>query len=76
MIQKISKSQFKPRALEYFRKIQDTGQELIITERGKPVLKISAYVKDPSRLLKSLRKTVVRFDDPLEPTGEKWDALP
>ncbi len=75
MTQKVSKSQFKPHALEYFRKIQETGQELIITDRGKPVLKISAYVKNATLLLKSLRKTVVRFDDPLEPTGEKWEVL-
>ena len=37
----ISKSQFKPKALKYFRDIQESGQELIITDHAKPVLKIS-----------------------------------
>jgi len=34
----ISKSQFMPRALYYFREIEKTGNELIISDRGKPVL--------------------------------------
>ena len=75
MIQKVSKSQFKPHALEYFRKIQDTGQELVITDHGKPVLKISAYAPDPAAALKALRNTVVRFVDPEKPADESWAAL-
>jgi antitoxin (DNA-binding transcriptional repressor) of toxin-antitoxin stability system len=71
----VSKSRFKPRALEYFRKIQETGEELILTDHGKPVLRISAYKADPAAALKSLRNSVVRFTDPLKPTGEKWNAL-
>src|SRR5688572_10335545 len=43
MENKVSKSKFKPRALEYFRQIQFTGKEMIITERGQPVLKIMPF---------------------------------
>jgi len=75
MVQTVSKSKFKPRALEYFRKIQETGEELVLTDHGKPVLKISAFKPDPAAALKSLRNTVVRFTDPLQPTGEVWEAL-
>ena len=75
MVQTVSKSKFKPRALEYFRKIQETGEELVLTDHGKPVLKITAFKPDPAAALKSLRNTVVRFTDPLQPTGEVWEAL-
>jgi prevent-host-death family protein len=75
MVQTVSKSKFKPRALEYFRRVQETGEELVLTDHGKPVLKIVAFKADPEAALKSLRKTVVRFTDPLRPTGEPWDAL-
>lgn len=75
MVQTLSKSKFKPRALEYFRKIQETGEELVLTDRGKPVLKIIAFKADPAASLKSLRNTVVRFTDPLRPTDETWEAL-
>ena len=75
MVQTVSKSKFKPRALEYFRKVQETGEELVLTDHGKPVLKIVAFKPDPEAALKSLRKTVVRFTDPLRPTDEPWNAL-
>lgn len=75
MVRTVSKSKFKPRALEYFRKVQETGEELVLTDHGKPVLKITAFKPDPDATLKSLRQTVVRFTDPLRPTGEDWEAL-
>lgn len=72
----VSKSQFKPKALAFFRKVQETGQELVITEHGKPVLKIVPYVEDPEAALHALRGTVVAYRDPLEPVGEEdWEAL-
>jgi antitoxin (DNA-binding transcriptional repressor) of toxin-antitoxin stability system len=72
----ISKSQFKPRALQYFREIEKTGQELIISDRGKPVLKIVPYTENPADALKSLRNTVVKYEDPTGPVGlEDWEAL-
>jgi prevent-host-death family protein len=51
MEQMISKSKFKPRALHYFREIEKTGKELIICNRGKPVLKIVPYAEDPEKAL-------------------------
>jgi antitoxin (DNA-binding transcriptional repressor) of toxin-antitoxin stability system len=72
----ISKSQFKPRALYYFREIEKTGKELVISDHGKPVLKIVPYVENPEEALKVLRDTVLKYDDPTEPVGlEDWDAL-
>jgi antitoxin (DNA-binding transcriptional repressor) of toxin-antitoxin stability system len=76
MEQIISKSQFKPRALQYFREIEKTGKELVISDRGKPVLKIVPYVEDPEEALKALRNTVIKYEDPTEPVGlEDWKAL-
>ena len=43
MEEMVSKSKFKPRALKYFRQVEKTGKELIISDRGKPVLKIVPY---------------------------------
>ena len=76
MEQMISKSKFKPRALHYFREIERTGRELIICDRGKPVLKIVPYVENSDEALKALRNTVIKYDDPTEPVGlEDWEAL-
>ena len=72
----ISKSKFKPHALELFREIEKTGQELIITDHGKPVLKITPYAEDPEALLKHLRHTVLKYIQPTEPLpAQDWDTL-
>ena len=76
MDQFVAKSIFKARALEYFREVESTGRELIITDHGKPVLKIVPYAHDPVAALESLRGSVLRYTDALEPVGlEDWDAL-
>ena len=76
MQQQVSKSSFKARALEYFRQVERTGKELVITDRGKPVLKVTPYTRDPGEALKALRGSVIRYDDPTEPVGtEDWEAL-
>ena len=65
----ISKSQFMPRALYYFREIEKTGNELIISDRGKPVLKIVPYIENSPAALKTLRNTVLKYEDPTKPVG-------
>ncbi len=71
----ISKSKFKPKALQYFRQVQESGQELIITDHSKPVLKIVPY-REELTSLESLRNTVLKYDNPTGPVGEdEWDAL-
>ncbi len=76
MTNAVSKSRFKARALEYFRQVERTGNELIITDRGKPVLKLVPYREDPGDALRALRDTVVRYEAPTEPVGEEdWESL-
>ncbi|PYR98748.1 MAG: hypothetical protein DMG16_20150 [Acidobacteria bacterium] len=39
----ISKSRFKSHALEYFQQVEQSRKRLIITHRGKPVLKVVPF---------------------------------
>lgn len=76
MRQSVSKSQFKPRSLEYFRQIEQTGEELVITDHGRPVLKVVPYVADSEECFRGLRHTVLQYEDPLEPVAaESWEGL-
>ena len=63
----ISKSKFKHRVLEILREVERSRKELIITDRGKPVLKILPFTPKPSEVLKTLRGSVIRYKDPTEP---------
>lgn len=72
----LSKSRFKARALEYFREVERTGQELVITDRGRPVAKIVPFRAEPGQALMALRDSVARYDAPCEPVGEDdWESL-
>ncbi|MBA4392092.1 MAG: prevent-host-death protein [Desulfobacca sp.] len=76
MEQMVSKSKFKPQALEYFRQVEESGESLIITDRGKPVLKILPYSKHPLKGLMALRDSVVKYEKPFDPVGlEDWEHL-
>jgi prevent-host-death family protein len=76
MKEMISKSEFKPKALHYFRIVQKTGKELIISDHGKPVIKIVPYQYNSDDVLSSLRDTVHEYIDPMEPVGlEDWENL-
>jgi prevent-host-death family protein len=75
MTNMISKSRFKAKALELLREVESTGGELIVTDRGRPVVRVVPYRAEPERLLSELRESVVRYDDPEEPAGAGWEAL-
>lgn len=76
MVDTVSKSRLKAHALEYFRQVERTGKELIITDRGRPVLKIVPYRQETLEVLRLLRGSVVRYEKPTEPVGlEDWESL-
>lgn len=71
---KISKSQFKARALEIFRDIEKTGTPVIITDKGTPSLTVTKYRAGHTDAMARLRGSVLRFDRPTAPVDETWDA--
>ncbi len=72
----ISKTRFKARALEHFREVERSGRELVITDRGRPVVKLVPFKAEPGRALLALRESVLRYDAPTDPVGEEdWEAL-
>ena len=76
MPQKVSKSKFKPRSLEYFRKIEESGEELIITDHGRPVIKIVPYSEKPFEALNILRNSVIKYEKPTDPVNIcEWESL-
>ena len=70
MQQTVSKSQFKSQVLQYLRTVEEKKQPLIVTHGGKPVIKVSPFEEDPQAVLKSLKGSVVSFDNPSQPVGE------
>lgn len=78
-MERVPKSKFRPRALEYLRRVENTRKALIITDHGIPVLKITPYEGALGRKAakpERLRGTLIRYDHPFEPVETKdWNAL-
>lgn len=73
---RVTKSQFKAHALEYFRQVEATGETIVVTDRGQPKVEIRRYRASQRSALEKLRGSVVEFRDPVSPISEDdWKAL-
>ena len=71
----VSKSEFKARALEFFRQVEASGESIIVTDHGKPALEVRPYRGIERNPLDVLRGSVVRYDNPTDPVAEgDWEA--
>lgn len=71
----VSKATFKARALEIFRRVQESGEAVIITDRGQPVLRLEPYYGEDDTVLESLRGSVLEYQRPTDPVDEgEWEA--
>jgi len=72
---KVPKSIFKPKAFEFFRLVEEKRQEILITDHGRPVARISPVDEADEHELSALRGLLVKYIDPYEPVGsEDWEA--
>lgn len=72
----ISKTRFKAQALKIFRRLEKTGEPVIVTDRGRPALIVRKYTRPTPEPLARLRGSVKRYDQPFDPVGEEhWEAL-
>jgi len=74
---RVSKSQFKARALELLRRVEMTGEPLVITDNGRPTAEVRRYRGDPRSALERLRGSVVKYKDPMKPAADEseWESL-
>jgi prevent-host-death family protein len=71
----VSKSELKAKMFEYLRQIQKTGEKLIVTDFGKPVLVILPYSagKSVDELFADVRGKVALSDEVvLKSTADEW----
>jgi antitoxin (DNA-binding transcriptional repressor) of toxin-antitoxin stability system len=75
MIHTISKSKLKAKMLEIFRQLEASGDELIVTDQGKPVLKIIPIKQKSSvkELFAEYQGKVTYHEDINTPTLQEWD---
>lgn len=65
----IAAGEFKAKCLALLDDVCQTGQPLIVTKRGKPVVEVVAV-----KGARSLRGSLVREEDVVSPIDTGWDA--
>jgi prevent-host-death family protein len=71
----VSKSEFKAKALEYFRQVEASGESLVVTNHGAPVLEVRPYRGIKRNPIDVLRGSVIRYDKPTQPiAADDWEA--
>ena len=68
----ITATSFKARCLALLDDVAETGAELIVTKRGKPVARVSLV--DEGSSLDGSVEVLVDEKELLEPVGEHWDS--
>ena len=70
----ISKSKLKAHMLQIFREIEQSGKELIVTDHGRPVLRIQAIGKKRSveEVFGALQGQVIYNGEINGPTLDEW----
>jgi len=70
----VSKSALKAKMLEYFRKVEETGEELVVTDNNQPTLRIVPIRRrvPASVAFADVRGQVVYNEDILASTADEW----
>ncbi|MCC5897266.1 MAG: prevent-host-death protein [Phormidium sp. BM_Day4_Bin.17] len=70
----IDKNQIAGNFLEILEQVKLKGEEILVTEDNKPILKISPYQKYPktAELFGNMRGNVQYFEDLTQPTLDEW----
>jgi len=73
----ISKSKLKTHMLQVFRQIEQTGEEVIVTDNNRPVLRIQPFTRKPGvdEVFSAYRGKMVLHEDPDTPTAEEWSEV-
>lgn len=70
----IAAGEFKATCLELMDQIARTGSELVVTKRGKPVVRVSAATTQVESPWGFLAGTIVRHGDVVSADPEAWAA--
>ncbi len=71
----INAAEFKAKCLKLIDQVADTHEPLIISKRGKPLVKLVPIVEEtPKSMFGYMKGTVTFHGDIMEPLEEVWSA--
>jgi len=73
-MQTVKASEFKAKCLHLLDRVNETGEEIVITKNGKPVSILKPYRTVPGTLFGLHKGVVSSTDDLITPLDLPWDA--
>lgn len=74
-MREVSATEFKAKCLHLMDEVQATGEDIIVTKRGRPVARLVAH-RPPGRSLLGLFKGEFEIvGDIMSPIDVEWEAL-
>ena len=70
----IKASEFKAKCLKLMDEVAETGQEIIITKRGRPVSKLTPYKKKRKTFFGAGKGRMKIIGDIISPIDVEWEA--
>lgn len=67
-------SEFKAKCLRVMETVRVTGEEIVITRHGKPLVRVVPVKATAAPLFGRLADSVVHEGDVVSPIDEQWDA--
>lgn len=73
----VSKSKLKAKMPSVFREVEKMGETVIVTDHGKPTLKITPLPKSESldSVFGKHRNSVVYHEDIMKQTSKEWSEI-
>jgi antitoxin (DNA-binding transcriptional repressor) of toxin-antitoxin stability system len=75
---KVAKGVLKAKMLEFFRRVEQTGEELIVTDHNIPVLRVTPIKNGPQSVEKvfgDIKSKVEYFEDINTSTTDEWSEV-
>ena len=74
MKREIAAGKFKATCLALLDEVQQSGEEIVITKRGKPVARLMPMDDTRPEIFGRMKGTITILGDIVSPIGEIWDA--
>jgi len=67
-------AEFKARCLEVMDRVATTGETVVVTKRGRPVVRLSPATNPPKRVFGFFEGRIKSKGDIIAPLDVEWDA--
>ena len=71
----IKASEFKAKCLQLMDEVAESGEEIVITKKGRPVSRLVPFRERPQAPLGRYKDIIQVHDDIFEPLDVEWEAM-